>query len=383
MLATAASVAFSFLALALLPLPFLWIGLCWAVAFGIVAARSSRARDVAVALAALFFSVAGVEGALSLQPKRIRYERTVGGEAGRSMSVRHEVLGFTPWPGVRIRDRKFFEDQLVYDAEYTIGPDGMRQAYAGDAAHDGRCILYFGGSDVFGHGLDDEQTVPFQLGRITGYRTLNFGYTYYGPHQMLAAFEDGLVDRVADCEAPLALYQSGTIHISRVVGRQTWGLRGPRFVLGEDGRVERRGSFDDDPVAVWLHETLDRSRIYRQFIGDRNAASEAQIRLFAGVIGAARDRYLERNPDGAFHVIIWGTKHREAVDASLRELDLSFRRIGDILPGYEEDDAPYAIGPHDSHPNAQANRILSEFIVEELLSGGVTNSPKKPAISGP
>ena len=75
------------------------------------------------------------------------------------------------------------------------GPYLQRRTVNTAASH-GKSVFLFGGSTVWGTGVDDAGTIPSQLAAITGTHTENFGETGYTAHQslllLLQLIEDGI-----------------------------------------------------------------------------------------------------------------------------------------------------------------------------------------------
>ncbi len=61
-----------------------------------------------------------------------------------------------------------------------------------------------------GAGLEDDETLSYQVGVQSGgrYRTFNFAANGYGPAQMLAAIETGMVGRIVDTTPPVCVLHS-------------------------------------------------------------------------------------------------------------------------------------------------------------------------------
>lgn len=72
------------------------------------------------------------------------------------------------------------------------------------------CVLFFDDSLTFGEGVNDNQTMPYRVGmRSAGaLRVYNFAFHGYGPHQMLAQIELGVVRDTIDCLPDHAIYQA-------------------------------------------------------------------------------------------------------------------------------------------------------------------------------
>lgn len=100
--------------------------------------------------------------------------------------------------------------------------------------------------------------MPYLTGIKTGghYSIYNFGYSGYGPHQMLAALQRGVVDQVVHEPVSHVIYQSIPAHVGRAAGLAQWDPHGPKYVLDRGGRPVYEGPFDGwQPRPLrWLHK---------------------------------------------------------------------------------------------------------------------------------
>jgi lysophospholipase L1-like esterase len=80
----------------------------------------------------------------------------------------------------------------------TIVVEGpyLQRRTVNTAAPNGKSVFFFGGSTMWGTGVDDTGTIPSQFAAITGMHAENFGETGYTAHQnlvlLLRLLEDGL-----------------------------------------------------------------------------------------------------------------------------------------------------------------------------------------------
>lgn len=242
----ALGVAITIVSIEFLPLPFAWVGCSWFVLLLLLAWRTER-RVIKVALFNLAFVPLAFGGFELYLGSRTRphHDPAIPSEH----RLRDDVVGHKLATDVSVREALSFGNDLVYDAVYTTDPKGLRVAptYVGDG--DGLCLLFFGGSFTFGHGLNDDEAIPWLTAVLTGgrHRVYNLAYSGWGAHQMLAQLQSGRVDEVIDCLPTHAIYYSIHDHVQRAAGRSPYDPFGPRFVLHPDGGVEHRGSFDDAP----------------------------------------------------------------------------------------------------------------------------------------
>ena len=208
-------------ALKLATVPYLWIFLVVAAAsvVWVVTARVTAPKLIAVNLAAASLALAGMEAHFAGM-----FSADGGGEIASPVEYdvpyfrSHDVLGYGPRPGVTVRARKAGAAQVSFEATYSIDSLGLRISPP-DLPPDAPCVLFFGGSFTFGDGVENHETMPWIVGILSGYRPYNFGFHGYGPHQMIAALEAGLVtERVGDCRVEAVVYQAMGGHPSRAAG---------------------------------------------------------------------------------------------------------------------------------------------------------------------
>lgn len=303
----------------------------------------------------------------------------------------HEILGYTLPAEIRATDRAYSGDELMWDVTYTMDRRGLR--VTPEPQRRDRCILFFGGSFVFGEGIDDEATLPYQVGEMMApdVKAYNFGMTGYGAHQMLAALELGLVDETLDCDRNAVsdvVYQSLSMHLLRAAGVAPWDDHGPRYELDEKGEAIYRGHFDDGYRKLLrpLLKRAHKSAIYQRAFGKWQyfrRPKPADSDRFIAIVWQAREIVRDRYPCAAFHILFWDTDWHlnEEVIARFEARGLKVHRVSTILPDYgaTETGDIYNVHPDDDHPNGLANAGVADFFVKSVFS---EESPcDKPVLS--
>lgn len=370
----------SALALKFAAVPYLWIFATAAVAsvLWVLTARSESSKLVAVNLAAVLLALAGMEAYLAgtfsgdgpvVHPVEVEYDT----EYFRP----DDVLGYAPRDRVTVTATKGSPDKLSYRVTYTIDSLGLRRSPP-DTRPGAPCILFFGGSFTFGEGVEDDESMPWVVGELTGYRTLNFGFYGYGPHQMLAALEAGLVaEKVADCPVEAVVYQAIAGHAARAAGKRAWDRDGPRYRLLPDGNVVRDGHFDDAdtppegllPLLGWrLKNQLRKSRIVAP-VAPNDTSFDQDLLLFLAIVEASRRELAAAWPTAPFHLLLWDKPLTHAqlasIDASLGPAGITVHRVGDIVPQAQEG-GDWRIS-YDGHPNARAHRAMAAYVAGRML----------------
>lgn len=277
--------------------------------------------------------------------------------------------------------RKYFAEDLLYDATNTIDPNRHRITVPSSAE---ACVLFLGDSYTFGEGVYDDKSLPFRVSAAAqgSYQVHNLGFHGYGPHQMMAAVEQGLIEEGVRCTPRFTIYQFISDHVGRVAGRKFWDKNGPRYRL-IDGEVLQVGRFSDDQ---WIPESLarrlNRSYTFKQAVAVRGYPSDYDMELTIALIEKLHRVFEEKFPGNEFHVLAWEESEKyfnprtvsisnQVIAAMLRH-GMRVHFVSSILPGYLDDMTPYIIDPREIHPNAYAYELLSGYVVDKILSVGIS-----------
>jgi hypothetical protein len=364
-------------ALAWLPGPFVWIGLVAAgtMAVLVAASQSPRARLTFLVLGSLAAGLGVAElalGALRRSPDWPVYTEPY--------HARGEFM-WKPVPGAASRSSRLFRGDTLFNVVYTIGADGLRMSPPPSGAGPHRAVLFFGCSFMYGEGLSDQETLPYQVGLLTGgtWRTLNFAYHGYGPHHMLLLLEQGRVGQLVNADTVRqVIYGMIPEHVRRVAGRVWWGQHAPRYVLDAQGTPRLHGRFVDGvrppgPLMALLGTQLGKSALYRLVSNTIAMFHRADMRFFTAVVTRSRDLVRREFPQARFHVLLWpdhgglaGQVLEYRIEQALAGQGIPVHAVRRILPDFEDSIFRYYI-PHDGHPSAEAHAQLARYVVATIL----------------
>lgn len=297
-------------------------------------------------------------------------------------NISRDFLGYAPTANQQTRLKRYRDDDLIYTVTYSINENGLRIGPPYLESEENECILFFGGSFTFGEGVEDNETLPYRTGIETGgrYRIHNFGYHGYGPHQMLAALELGLVNRVVDCEPRYVIYQGAPFHVHRVAGLSSWDRHGPYFELQDGPLVAYRGPFDEVPRSEgWFTRLVSASGLQKRISGLHRAPDGRDYDLFMGILETARLNVETAYPEAEFHIIFWDGPRkgvfplrlfdwsRPPLLSGLQQRGFRVHRITQILPDSVNNARKYQI--RDGHPNARAHAKIARYLARELGEG--------------
>jgi hypothetical protein len=287
----------------------------------------------------------------------------------------------------QLTGKKFYGKQLIYDMSYSTDSNAQRVTLKNPNSEN--AIAFFGCSLVFGDGVNDQETVPYQVGLKTEgqYNTYNFGYSGYGAHQMLSALEHDWVKQKVQGKLTHAFYIAIPGHATRSAGLQSWPVtdHDPRFEINDNGDLYFAGHFDDLQEASRhlkrrLHAHLSNSYILKKLylpygFNQKRIQNQNDLERYIKIVAKARDLFESQNQGAQFHVILWHLTDYVCTEAVFQHILAGFEQaqlrvhlIADILPGYSQDNPQYRI-LHDGHPTPYANQLIAEYIVNHILVG--------------
>lgn len=352
-----------------------------ALLFGIwglaLVVRGTRARGrsgrgaLAFNLGVLFVGLAVVEVLLIRPPHPdIRYVQAPAHGAHRT---RTQALGYVPVPDRRWRFAAEAEGEPVFDVHYTTDPRGRRLGPARDGAPDGS-ILCFGCSFTFGHGVEDHETYPWQLQELLGHRLRveNFAFIGYGPHQMLAQIQEGVVEAAVVAPPAHAVYLAIVDHPRRVTARQAISRFTPRFVLREDDTVVRDGLWADVTPSAWMPRVMQLLRhanlVARAEERIVEGGTAGDLRLYVAIVQQARAELRTRWPDCDFLVVVWDEEERLSgrLIRALEAAGIAPTRMSAIAPDFRTASDRYRLHSVDRHPSPYAHEVLATYLARRL-----------------
>ncbi|MDF1702563.1 MAG: hypothetical protein P1V36_15545 [Planctomycetota bacterium] len=352
--------------------PFGWIALWFGALLLVMGVRQKRA--LIFNLAWVFVLIAGTE--LILWGFAPDQGRITPADFQKAFSAPHEVLGYAPVANTTGETRRELDGKTVYEVLYTIGPDGWRSAPPPTEPPATASCVCFGCSFMFGMGVADDEALPYRLEAEMGGRTRvhNCAFLGWGPHQMLAALESGLIAETVTAPPRHAIFLTSVGHAERAAGKRRWDKRGPRYELNASGGVTRTGTFAENPAeSYWdrrKRKFLGKSWLLKTIAARQPATpSRHDLELWIAITRQARDFMAATWPGCEFHVLLWDSG--EAADAEFIEqarlAKVPVHRVSEILPEFSGDWLPWSVDRFDPHPNAKAHAELARYAARTIL----------------
>lgn len=377
----------SLLVIKTLPAAFMWVGVTWSIVFLLIfkVAKKDLVKTIVMNLSIFAFIFAGLEFYLWAP---FTEKVTSSGDMWNSKYyVRHSLIGYSPLPNVQAaKGKKYYGKQIIYDMSYSTDANGLRVTYP-RSVDNKNSVLFFGCSITFGDGVNDHQTLAYEVGRLGKeiINTYNFGYSGYGPHQMLASIENGLISKALSDKPKYAIYSAIPGHVLRSAGLQSWIVtrHDPRYEIDKNGELFFAGHFDDDDsvrpnlrtrIYAILSNSFVLKKLYKPFAyNQKRIQNEYDLNRYIKIVVRARDLFESQYPGSEFHVLFWNLKdvfnNDEVIDKILTafaENNIRIHMIKDILPGYYQNNPYYQIA-FDSHPTPYANNLLAEYVLTNIV----------------
>ena len=280
-------------------------------------------------------------------------------------------LGYRPFPDSYANAILTTRDSLIFDVTYTIDSSRLRtNPEPSESVSD--AVIFMGCSFTFGVG--DDETISWKVG-IKGkeqFQVFNFGFPGYGPHQMLAALQFGLIDSVIGGLKPRHfVFISLPGHVWRVIGDRPWDHFGPRYVLGDTSIVRYTGAFHNSLFLFRFVNQLKKSKLIEKFLQyQQKPIDSLDVILMAKIIEQSKQIIKKKWPLSNFHVLLWDENSwiTTIVEQELTKADVKHYSVESIIPGVTTDSSIYRF-PVDMHPNAKAYSLLADYVYDSLIVG--------------
>jgi hypothetical protein len=280
-------------------------------------------------------------------------------------------LGYKPIPGAQVQVTKELNGHLVYETSYAFDAWSRRITPVAPPRQRQKFIAFFGCSLTFGEGVRQDQTMPFYAGQLApDYTPYNYGFSGYGPQQMLAKLQEDGMERELPEGSGVLVYTFFGAHIKRAIGSMQvfneWSYNMPYYTLNSQNELVRIGSLTTGrPLLALFYRVVGNLQFSKYFQVDLPPRiTEGHIRLTARIIEESCLACKRRFPDSVFCLVIYPGAHNlagvipELRQAGVKVLDYASLWDGRNLAGYEIE--------HDGHPTGLSHRELAGQIVKDL-----------------
>ena len=270
----------------------------------------------------------------------------------------NEHYGYHPKKNRKFNEEIYYKNNLFKKNNYTINNFGHRKIENSTKIID-NCIIFHGGSNIFGQSLNDNETLPFYVKSSLNnrYNVFNFGFNGYGPHQFLSKLENNYIEELSSCSNSIIIYLFIADHIGRTAGKRSWGDKSPRYIF-KDNKLIQKGFFSDFPfkIIMKLRKNFRHSQVFN-IIHNVESVNEKDKQLYLSILKQIEKVSKEKFKKTRFIYIIWDDihiKHDELNDffnlsenVKISKLNIDENVKSNKIPG-------------DNHPTKDFNLIIAK-----------------------
>ena len=254
----------------------------------------------------------------------------------------------------------------VHQSTYTLDEHGFR--VTPETNKNGETIVFFGGSNMVGELVNDNETLPYYVSQRLGHRynVVNLGWSGWGPHQMLRLIEIGILKDVVKGPLRGAVLQTAIWHTQRVLGYSPWDQQGPKYQKQSNGDLVYSGPFKSER-RLSIEKWLKQSRLVQWIFQRTETITSRDIELYIDVM--VRASALLQEQYGVPLTILfmpspdlpggYGGYTDKMVISRLRQEGLTVLEVSDVIDNYS---APEMIIEGDGHPSPLAYSLESKLV---------------------
>ena len=283
----------------------------------------------------------------------------------------NNYFGYHPKSNSEFIEKIYLNENLIDKNKYSINEYGHRKNYNLNKKNN-NCIVFYGGSIVFGQSLNDNETLPYLVSKkLNGMKSVyNYGFKGYGPHQFLAKLENKEIYEIKHCKSLIAIYKFIPDHVGRTAGRRSYGEDSPRYIL-KNNTVVQKGFFSNYPykIIMKLRKNIRNSKII-SLLYDVSEVNGKDKKIFLKILKKIEIETKKNFNNVSFINIIWYEnlgvwKNSEKEYLKIYKYLKNKNHI--VIDNLEiNENIKRNNIPGDQHPTKKYNQILSHEIVKIL-----------------
>jgi hypothetical protein len=263
--------------------------------------------------------------------------------------------------------KEMFDNEVIFDVTYNYDMLYRRQVPGNPVGNTDKFVIFFGGSQTFGEGLNDRDTIPAIVQKeALSHRVYNYAYRGYGPHQMLKKLETYQLENEVPEAGGIAFFQYFSYHVPRVAGTMSYiswaGAGAPYYDVNSKGQLEYLGSFATGRFfRTFLYWMLGKSAIAKHYRVDLPAKlTRHHYDIVCRVLDQSRNIFLDQYPDSRFVVIIGMTDNP---NDPFEEECLKNNNIEYVdMRSYYEANKGFEF-PQNGHFTPKASRLIAQQLI--------------------
>ena len=338
----------------------LLLSLCLLTLFGLLFKKINK--NFIISIFSILITITIIEISLKYKSGKKLLKLSNSKNLSKNIKYQKSPLGYNPLPGVQ-NHLKISNGKKLIDSNYTIKKDGFRKTPQIKENSKNTNVNFFGGSFIFGWGLNDNETLPYLIQNyFNSWKVRNYGINGYGVHQMLTQITN---DKKNIGDINFLITQSS--HIPRSACKKDYSFGTPRYTLNAKNQIIRSGYCNN-----FFIENLQLPKIFGSIINrseikkiidiyflQKSQFTQNDIKLYTGIIKKINKKILKENK--YFFVGYIRTKTTEIDTKILNYFKDNQINFVDLTLANNENFELF-----DGHPNKKANLKRSEIIYTYL-----------------
>lgn len=247
-------------------------------------------------------------------------------------------------------------NKLIKTYKENIDENGFRRTINNPHPKN-KSIIFFGDSFTYGYGLEDQETFPSQIAKLSNYKVYNAGISGGGVQHMLLHLQDPEFTKKIP-QADYIIYTFIPEHIGRLYGppHRISNLYYPKFKLKNDKLKYIPPSiiFINYPFTRNLYTKIE--NINEEY-KNRNIENQASVNLYIAILKESQRLSKIKYPNAKF--IVFDMNNAKNIDKQLKNNGINVIMLKDVIQ--EEDIGKYFI--IEGHPTGEFwQKICPAFI---------------------
>ena len=264
--------------------------------------------------------------------------------------------------------------EQIFNVEFHSDKFGRRSVPGEYPAAD-KNVIFFGGSDVLGAGVNDNETIPFYFSQLSpGSQVYNYAAQAYGPQHLLQLLEKGFLHSEirTDYNKNTLVFFFADEHIVRAAGSWRiaayYGYKFPYYALDSKGNLISKGDFESGGRFPAFMYQLKKSLILEDLvysISEYFEISAEDVRLTAKILESVKTQFESQFKNSKFLVVFSARTSPKVKTQILPYLEGTKTASLDYSTLMDPEEKANRL-LHDSHPNAKAYKSYAEQLAKDL-----------------
>ncbi len=289
-------------------------------------------------------------------------------------------LGRNELPFAKARHQLRQGNRFIFNVEYRADQFGRRITPISRTAAK-KFIALFGCSMTFGHGLHEDETLPYFLGKLLpDFMPYNYAVGGTGTAFSLARMQQKKLPIEIAQKQGIGLYMYIDDHLGRSIGNSFWSTvtpGAPNYFLDSSGVLQRDGSFASaHPIRSFFYRIFYESNLSKRLgIMLPPYVSDSHRNLICAMMENMKTEFLQQFPGSQFYVGFLPVSGRDfdSLSACLAKRNVPYLDLRNSIEGYT---VPMSLAV-DHHPTPQANQAIASAIVQLLKENTSLSTPTR------